>query len=97
MLIEQDCCNDAALFDRSLPAIVRGFLAINNCDATERMAIKQAGFMPRLFAQHSGRACEIVMVSRLGDVGITHKDGGSYDHRCSIYELSDFTLTSPWS
>lgn len=84
--------NGDVLFDRDLPALVRGFIALNQGPATETMAIREAGFMPRLYATYQGRRVRVTMVSRLGDVGISHKDEEyGYFTRCSIYDLTEFS------
>lgn len=93
--------NRDALFDFSLPAIVRGFIAAMDAPATETMAMSEAGFMPKLYAnwtpppgsQYGNKPMRvrIVMVSRLGDVGISSKDQEhGYFTRVSIYDLTDF-------
>ncbi len=87
--------NEHALHDFSLPAIVRGFIAINMGPATETMAIREAGFMPALFAKWNGEPVRVTIVSRMGDVGI-HRDPReewTYNERVSIYDLTDFQLT----
>uniref|UniRef100_A0AB74UMS4 Uncharacterized protein n=1 Tax=Caulobacter phage BL57 TaxID=3348355 RepID=A0AB74UMS4_9VIRU len=90
--------NEHAIFDRDLPAIVRGFLAINAGNATETLAIEEAGFMPTLYGRYKGKACRVVMVSSLGDVGISFVDQRyGYSERVSIYDLDKdaFSLTRP--
>lgn len=93
--------NRDVLFDFKLPAIVRGFIACNMGPATETMAIREAGFMPKLYATWTPPPgtiygdkpirVRVVMVSRLGDVGISRKDQEhGYFTRCSIYDLTDF-------
>lgn len=92
-----DRSNDHALHDHALPAIVRGFIAINSGPATETMAIEEAGWMPRLYATYQpssepGERVRVVMVSRLGDCGISRKDERyGYFARVSIYDLTDFS------
>ncbi len=84
--------NEDAMRDYSLPAIVRGFIAINSGPATETMAIREAGFMPRLYGTHEGERVRVVMVSRMGDIGISRDDKEhGYFKRCSIYDLTDFS------
>lgn len=90
--------NSHAVCDYNLPAIVRGFLAINLGSATETIAIEEAGFMPKLYGRKDGKACRVIMVSSLGDVGIAYKDVRyGYSLRCSIYDLDldAFTLERP--
>jgi hypothetical protein len=83
--------NRDVLMDFDLPAMVRGFIALNQGPATETMAIREAGFMPRLYATYREKRVRVTMVSRLGDVGISHKDEEyGYFTRCSIYDLTDF-------
>lgn len=83
--------NEDVLHDFDLPAMVRGFIAINQGPATETMAIREAGFMPRLYASYRGERVRVTMVSRLGDVGVSRKDEEyGYFDRCSIYDLSEF-------
>ncbi|AXQ69401.1 hypothetical protein HOU02_gp324 [Caulobacter phage CcrBL9] len=91
--------NEKALHDFSLPAIVRGFLALHQGPATEVLAIEEAGFMPRLFAKHGERHCQVTLVSAMDDIGISYTyqpDGYGYTERLSIYDLTDFTLTNPF-
>lgn len=85
------------LYDHDIPAFVRGFIAMNQGAATETMAITEAGYMPRLYATYTPDdgtepfRVRVVMVSRLGDVGISRKDeDGGYFKRLSIYDLTDF-------
>lgn len=91
--------NSHALHDhKGLPAIARGFIALNMGNATETMAIEEAGFMPALYGRKDGKACRVIMVSSLGDVGITFKNNRyGYAERCSIYDLdaAAFTLEKP--
>lgn len=48
--------------------------------------------MPRLYASYKGNRCRVVMVSRLGDVGISYKDQEyGYNERVSLYDLTDFS------
>ncbi len=84
--------NEHALLDFDLPALVRGFIAINQGPATETMAIRGAGFMPRLYGTYEGERVRVTMVSRLGDIGISREDKEhGYFERCSIYDLTDFS------
>lgn len=84
--------NRDALHDFNLPAIVRGYIAIKSGNATETLAIEEAGMMPRLYASYQGVRVRVTTVSRLGDVGISRKDEGyGYFARVSIYDLTDFS------
>jgi len=95
--------NRDVLHDYDLPAMVRGFIAINQGPATETMAIRAAGMMPRLYgtwtppedseyAANGPIRVRVVMVSRLGDIGISSVDKEyGYFTRCSIYDLTDFS------
>ncbi|AFO71621.1 hypothetical protein CcrKarma_gp226 [Caulobacter virus Karma] len=90
--------NSRAICDYKLPAIVRGFLALNAGNATETLAIEEAGFMPKLYGRYKGKACRVIMVSSLGDVGITYHDNRyGYSDRVSIYDLDAdaFSLERP--
>lgn len=90
------------LFDHDLPDFVRAFVAMNSGPATETMAIRAAGYMPALYAtwtpppntiysDEGPIRVRVVMVSRLGDVGISRKDQEhGYFTRVSIYDLTDF-------
>lgn len=82
--------NDHALHDFSLPAMVRGFIAMNMGPATEVMAIKEAGFMPRLYGTYKEKRVRVVLISSMGDIGVAFKDVDQYSERCSIYDLTDF-------
>jgi hypothetical protein len=84
--------NRDALTDYDLPALVRGFIAINAGNATETLTIREAGLMPRLYATYQGERVRVTMVSRLGDVGVSRKDDEfGYFARVSIYDLTDFS------
>lgn len=91
--------NERALHDFSLPAIVRGFIALHQGPATEVLAIEEAGFMPRLYATHEGRACEVTQVSSMGDIGVDYltplADAPKYARGISVYDLMDFSLEDP--
>jgi hypothetical protein len=83
--------NRDVLHDYKLPAMVRGFIALNQGPATETMAIREAGMMPKLYGTYQGKRVRVVMVSRLGDIGITTIDQEyGYSDRVSIYDLTDF-------
>lgn len=87
--------NESALYDDKLPAIVRGFIAINMGSAVETEAIEEAGFMPVLYGRHDGKACRVNVVSSLGDVGVSYdlERRHGYNVRVSIYEVTDYSLT----
>ena len=89
--------NAHAIMDRSLPAIVRGYLAIKQGSATETLAIREAGFMPALYARFEGEPVRVTCVSTLGDVGISRKLDEEYGYfdRVSIYDLTDFSTERP--
>ncbi|UTU09672.1 hypothetical protein CcrBL47_gp387 [Caulobacter phage BL47] len=91
--------NERAMHDFSLPAIVRGFIALHQGPATEVLAIEEAGFMPKLYAKHEGRACEITLVSAMGDIGVDYltpvAGAASYARGISVYDLTDFSLEGP--
>lgn len=85
------------LFDFDLPSYVRAYVACNQAPATEVMAIREAGLMPKLYATYTPTdgsepfRVRITMVSRLGDVGVSREDTEwGYFDRLSIYDLSDF-------
>lgn len=91
--------NQRALHDFNLPAIVRGYIAINQGPATETCAIEEAGFMPHLYAKYNGRDCQVTLVSAMDDIGISwteRLDNCGYNERLSIYDLTDFTTVSPF-
>lgn len=91
--------NRHALHDHKLSPLIRGFIAINSGPATETMAIREAGFMPTLYARRDGRACQIVLVSSMGDLGVRYDqspDGYGYTERSiSAYDLTDYSLERP--
>jgi len=83
--------NYDALYDFTLPDYVRAFLAIHQGNAHETSTIELAGLMPKLYGTYEGRPCRVVMVSTLGDVGISFEDKESnYAERVSIYDLTDY-------
>ncbi|AXQ68416.1 hypothetical protein HOT99_gp201 [Caulobacter phage CcrBL10] len=93
-----EASNSRAICDYKLPAIVRGFLALNAGNATETLAIEEAGFMPALYGRKGGKACRVIMVSSMGDVGITFANNRyGYSERLSIYDLDmgGFSLERP--
>lgn len=88
--------NEHAIYDYQLPAFVRGFLAAHSMSASYSMAMEEAGFMPKLYARWNGIPVRVVMVSRMGDVGISKLDEQhGYFERLSIYELTDYAVTMP--
>lgn len=83
--------NRHALYDLDLPAHVRAFLAINLMNGVCTSAVEEAGYMPRLYGTWNGERVRVVMVSTMGDIGISRDDvQRGYFERCSIYDLTDY-------
>lgn len=84
--------NEQAIYDFDMPDFVRAFLAINSLSAMETWPVRTANYMPKLYGRHKGRPVRVVMVSRLGDVGISREDKEcGYYERCSIYDVTDYS------
>lgn len=85
--------NERALHDYKLPVMVRGFIAAHDQPATYKMALREAGYLPKLYGRYQGEPVRVVMVSRLGDIGISREDKEhGYFTRCSIYDLTDYAV-----
>lgn len=82
-------CDDIA-DDPATPECVRAFL--DHARAPAHGALLDAP-RPPLFATHAGRRVQVVMASRLGDVGITQnmRNGANYSRRVMLDELTDFS------
>jgi len=80
-----DIADDPATLD-----CVRAF--VNHARAPAHGALLETP-CPKLFASHNGKRVQVVMASRLGDVGITQnmRTGASYSQRVMLDELTDFS------
>jgi len=82
-------CDDIA-DDPTTPECVRAF--VNHARAPAHGALLGTP-RPKLFATHNGKRVQVVMASRLGDVGVTQnmRTGASYRQRVMLDELTDFS------
>lgn len=82
-----------ALYDHNLPAFVRAFIAMTDQPATITSTLREAGMTPKLYATYKGRRCRIILLSAMGDIGITWEDKEfGYDERGITWpELSEFS------
>lgn len=84
-------CDDY-IHDFTASHCLRFFLLVNRLPAMDMMLCRGFGVKPKLFATYKGDRVRVVMASRMGDVGITHKldaeDG--YENRVMVADLSDF-------
>lgn len=84
-------CDDY-IHDHNAPECLRFFLLVHRLPAVETALLHANGVRPKLFATLKGKRVRIVMVSRLGDVGITtdlDKDVG-YEDRVPLDKLDNF-------
>lgn len=87
---------DRAIHDYKLPAFLRAFLVCMELPATENLALREAGIIPKVFCTYQGRRWRLTMVSTHGDVGISKnfdEDYGYSERGLSIYDLSEFSQT----
>ncbi|KKM97716.1 hypothetical protein LCGC14_1165340 [marine sediment metagenome] len=87
-------CNNL-IHKHTLPICLRYYLLVNRLLAVDKYVIVEAMGEPKCFADWKGKRVRLVMVSRLGDVGITYKleQKNGYSHRVSVDELSNFGPT----
>lgn len=90
-MTESKHCDDY-IHDINAPRYLRFFLLWNRMPAADRLLLEEFRTPPTLFADHEGKRVRVVMVSRLGDVGITRfldKENG-YGTRVFLDKLSNF-------
>ena len=87
--------NEYAEIDRKLPAFVRAFLILHCLNATWKIVLDEVGIGGdnyRLYGMWAGEPVRVVMVSRMGDIGISrHDQEHGYFTRCSIYDVTDYS------
>lgn len=88
-------CDDY-IHDPSAPKCLRFFLLINRLPAVEIELCREYGVNPKLFADYNGKRVQVVMASRLGDLGITPhlKSYTGYETRVKVEQLSNFGDTA---
>lgn len=84
---------DLYITDFNEPLALRFYLLVNRMPAIDKMVCKSSGVDPKLFATFEGARVQVVMASRMGDVGITPDltDDAGYRDRVMLDELTDFS------
>lgn len=84
--------NEDLIYDTGLPAFVRAFFAFHLMSPMGALAIRQAGWTPRLFGKRNREPVEVVAIFRGLDVAIRGHVSGEYT-RILRTHVSDFSAT----
>ena len=93
--VEEHC--DDFINDLGQPEALRWFLFVHRLPAMDKYLVFKRVGKPRLFAKLGQCWVQVVMASRLGDVGISYdlKADCAYETRLMVSKLTDFTDEVP--
>lgn len=88
---------DSYINNPDTPRCLQWFLFWFRHSAIDKHVLSRNAQEPKLFAKWKEHWVKVVMVSRMGDVGITYNVDAThgYKHRVYVSELTDFTSVRP--